>query len=108
MQALQGTATARQLARRNPAMAIGSYELRFDRATGGAEPGPAMIVGELRDLDGPLMVSGRLAIRNGSDYELAGQLSARAGAGPELTKLMEFLGPADAQGRRPFSLTGTF
>ncbi len=100
---LRGTAVARALAQRHPAMPFGSYELRF------ADPGSAgAVVGALRDLDGPLAVSGTLTIRNGHDYELSGLAAARAGATPELVKAVEFLGPADAQGRRAYSLAGSF
>ena len=102
--AIHGTATARSLAQHSPAMPFGSYELHFTTTpqTDGA------IVGNLRDLGGPLAVAGTLTIRNGSEYELAGLASARPEASPELAKAVEFLGPSDAQGRRQYSLAGTF
>ncbi len=110
---MEGTATARSLAQRNPPLAYGSYELRFspaaqtsNAATGGATDAP--IRGELRDLGGPLAVSGALTIRNGREYQLAGLVAARPSAGAELAKSVEYAGPADAQGRRSFTLEGTF
>jgi len=111
--ALRGTAVARGLAQRQPAMPFGSYELRFDgdgsaggaRAAGGSA---GAIVGQLRDLGGPLAVTGTLTIRNGHEYELDGFAAARPDASAELSKAVEFLGPADAQGRRPYSLAGSF
>jgi hypothetical protein len=108
LRALVGTVTARRLAQRSPAMPIGSYELRFPATPAGTAADPAAIVGDLHDLDGPLAVTGRLILRNGSDYELSGTVAVRPGASPELAKGVEFLGPADAQGRRPFSMAGTF
>lgn len=108
LSSLHGTATARGLARSSPAMPIGSYELRFDTVPGAAGADAEPIVGELRDLGGPLAVSGKLTIRDGSDYELSGLVAVRPEASPELAKSVEFLGPSDAQGRRPFSIAGTF
>ena len=101
---LRGTAIARSLAQQHPAMPFGSYELRFD----GAGRTDGAIVGELRDLGGPLAVSGTLTIRHGHEYELNGLAAARPEATAELAKAVEFLGPADAQGRRSYSLAGSF
>jgi general secretion pathway protein N len=102
--AIEGTITARSLAQVRPAMPFGSFELRFPaspRADGA-------IVGELRDVGGPLSVNGTLIVRNGSEYVLSGSAAARADANAELAKAVEFLGPADAQGRRQYSLAGSF
>ena len=104
LRAIRGTLTARALAQRNPPMPYGSFELRFD--TPPASDGT--IAGVLHDLDGPLAVNGRLTVRRGSEYELSGQVATRPDAASELAKAVEFLGPADAQGRRPFSLAGSF
>jgi hypothetical protein len=85
-------------------MPFGSFELRFPDTA----PADGAIRGELRDVGGPLAVAGTLVIRNGSEYELSGSAAARADANAELAKAVEFLGPADAQGRRPYSLAGSF
>ncbi len=103
LRVLQGTATASDLAQRLPPIVYGSYELQF----GAAAQRNDVIEGKLRDLGGPLAVTGTLLLRNGSDYELHGLVSARSGASADLVKGVEFLGPSDAQGRRPFSLAGT-
>jgi hypothetical protein len=103
LRALLGVATAFDLAQRNPPLAFGSYELRFDAAAQSGE----MIVGSLHDLGGPLTVTGTLQLRQGSNYEVNGLISAGPAASPELAKAIEYLGPADAQGRRPYSLAGT-
>ena len=102
--ALQGIVNADALKQLSPAMPFGSYQLRF--ADSGAKEG--LIVGELRDRGGPLAVTGTLQLRTSGDYELNGTALARTDATPELVKAVEFLGEADAQGRRPFSLTGTY
>ncbi|HLQ12162.1 MAG TPA: type II secretion system protein N [Steroidobacteraceae bacterium] len=103
LQALIGTVTALDLEQRSPPIAFGSYELNF----GPVKPGDDAIVGNLRDVGGPLAVTGTLRLRNGSEYELNGRVAARPTASAELTKTVEFLGASDAQGRREFSLTGT-
>jgi hypothetical protein len=103
LRVLEGTATASDLAQRNPPIVYGSYELQFSDAG----PGNDAIAGKLRDLGGPLAVSGTLLLRNGSAYELNGLVSARSGASADLVRAVEFLGVGDAQGRRPFSLAGT-
>lgn len=101
---IRGTVTARSLAQQHPAMPFGSYELRFD----GAARADDAIAGELRDLGGPLAVSGTLIIRHGSEYELAGLAATRPEATAELVRAVEFLGAADNQGRRAYSLAGSY
>jgi hypothetical protein len=110
--AIEGAATARSLARRNPPLAFGSFELRFapaatnaGAATGGAE---TPISGALRDLGGPLAVSGTLTINDGRAYLLEGLVAVRPGGAAELAKIVEYIGPPDTQGRRTFTLEGSF
>lgn len=109
---LEGTATARGLARRNPPMPVGSFELRFapGASTAGATSNgaDAPIRAELRDLGGPLAVTGTLSIRAGHEYLLSGLVAVRPAANAELAKIIEYLGPPDAQGRRAFTLEGSF
>ena len=102
--AIQGTVTARSLAQIQPAMAFGSYEMQF----AGPPRADGAISGQLRDVGGPLSVTGTLVVRNGSDYVLSGSAATRADASPDLAKAVEFLGPANAQGRRDYSLAGSF
>jgi general secretion pathway protein N len=40
-------------------------------------------------------------------YELAGSVAPKSDAGSDLTQVLQLLGPADAQGRRVFSIAGT-
>ena len=105
---IQGSAVARTLAQRNPPMPFGSFELHFAPASSAGAPDSAPITGVLRDLGGPLAVSGTLTIRNGNEYELTGLARSRIEASGELAKAVEFLGPSDEQGRRSFTLGGTF
>ena len=80
---------------------LGSYVVNFP---GGA----AEVLGKLHDLDGPLALEGTLRLTNQGGYEVEGLVAARAGAPPELTNNLRFLGSPDASGRRAFSLAGTF
>jgi general secretion pathway protein N len=81
----------------------GSYSLTFPPSTGG-DP-----IGQLRDMGGgPLAVEGTLRLTPEPGFDLEGLVTARPSAPPDLAKDIQFLGSPDAQGRRPFSLAGTF
>jgi len=106
--AIEGVATAHSLAQRSPPLDFGSFELRFPADASQRNAGNAPIRGELRDLGGPLSVSGALTISNGREYRLAGLVATRPNASADLEKVVEYAGPADAQGRRTFALEGSF
>jgi general secretion pathway protein N len=81
----------------------GSYSLTFPPSAVG-DP-----LGQLRDLGGgPLAVEGTLKLTREPGFDIEGLVTARPSASPELAKDIQFLGSPDAQGRRPFSLAGTF
>ncbi len=81
----------------------GSYSLTFPPSTGG-DP-----VGQIRDLGGgPLSVEGTLKLTPEPGFDVEGLVAARPTASPDLAEDLKFLGSPDAQGRRPFSLAGTF
>ena len=83
--------------------ALGSYALAFNGAgSGGA------LVGELRDIGGPLALNGRLRVTPEPGFALDGKVAARSSAAENLVRQLQMLGPPDAQGRRSFSLTDTF
>ncbi len=104
--AAQGTITLRQLQIANPAADLGSFELQLAAPNpGGAIDGA--IVGQLRDLDGPLSVIGVLQLTPAGSYDLEGSVAPKPDSGADLTQVLQMLGPADAQGRRPFSIAGT-
>lgn len=99
--ALQGSVRVVQLRSNSQSADLGSFELQFPAASAGSP-----IVGQLRDLGGPLSVSGALRLTRGA-YDLSGWVAARDQASPELLQALQLLGPADAQGRRMFSLAGS-
>jgi hypothetical protein len=83
---------------------VGSYELHFDEAASTAEE----LTGRVRDLEAPIVVRGQLGIRPNRSYELTGEVSPKPGAPPEIANTIAFLGPSDPEGRRAFTITGTF
>jgi hypothetical protein len=98
---LVGAARALQL--RNDSLGdLGSFELRF---TPPSADGP--IVGQLRDLSGPLALQGQVALTRQLGYQVSGSLFARASASRELTQALQLLGAPDSEGRRSFTLAGS-
>jgi general secretion pathway protein N len=99
---LQGRIEAHDLQERSGVNTpLGSYVATFPGGSG--DP-----IGEIRDLDGPLALQGKLRLTRQPGFELEGLIAARSGAPPELVNNLRFLGSPDASGRRTFSLSGTF
>jgi general secretion pathway protein N len=83
--------------------AMGSYKLVFPE-----QPPSAVLRAALTDISGPLQLAGTLELKaSDRSYVLEGLIAARSEASSELSNSLQFLGPADAQGRRPISLAGT-
>jgi len=101
--AIEGTIQLLQLHTANPQADLGSYELQFP--SGNTQ---ATMVGQLRDLEGPLAVNGQVRLEMNGNYEADGTVVTRDSATEDLNKALQlFLGPANAQGQRNFSLAGT-
>ncbi|HKE44988.1 MAG TPA: type II secretion system protein N [Steroidobacteraceae bacterium] len=83
---------------------IGSYSVAFDAASAQADK----LVGQLKDLEGPMQVTGTVTLSAQRNYVIEGLIAPRAGASQAVINTLRFLGPPDAQGRRPFSLAGTY
>jgi general secretion pathway protein N len=83
----------------------GSYRLTLPAQ--GAQVTADRLAADLVDLGGPLQIQGRLELRPDRSYLLTGNVAARPEAPPNLANQLQILGPADAEGRRPFSLEGT-
>jgi general secretion pathway protein N len=84
--------------------AIGSYAVTFDPAS--ANDGK--LVGQIKDLGGPMQVTGTATIAADRSYVIEGLVAPRAEAPKAVTDTLRFLGAPDAQGRRPFSVAGTY
>jgi hypothetical protein len=100
--AVQGKIDLQQLHIENPSADLGSFELQFappDQSTA--------MVGQLRDLNGPLSVIGVLQLSRTGSYDLEGSVAPRPSASADVTQVLQLLGPPDAQNRRAFSLAGS-
>lgn len=82
----------------------GSYVIQFDPAASSAD----VLKGAISDVgDGPLQVNGTLQLKSDRSYAVEALVAARPDAPRNLVQALEFLGPADAQGRRQFNTEGT-
>jgi Type II secretion system (T2SS), protein N len=102
--AIEGTVDVQQLHISNPAADLGDYELQIQPQASASAP---TIEGQIRDLNGPLAVSGLLRLQPSGEYDINGTVAPRGSVSEDLNKALQFLGPADAQGQRTFSLAGT-
>jgi hypothetical protein len=82
---------------------LGSYALSFNGATAGGA-----LVGELRDLGGPLALEGALRMTPEPGFVLDGKVATRPGVSANLERQLQMLGAPDAQGRRSFSIADSF
>ena len=101
--AVEGQLEAHDLVNGSQRMALGSYALRFPKADAGKEP-----VGELTSLNGPLDVQGTLTLTREPGFVVEGRVAAGPDASPQLIQQLGYLGAPDGEGKRPFSLAGTF
>ncbi len=84
---------------------LGSFEIIFPQD----EPDAAgsSLTGALADLGGPLDVTGSLQLLADRSYVVEGLIATRADAPADIGQMLQFLGPADQQGRHPFSIAGS-
>jgi len=102
---IEGTLEVRDLRAPPPDGAtIGNYRVTFDASS----PQDAQLVGKLQDLEGPMQVTGNVSLAADRSYVVEGLVAPRAGASESVTRTLQFLGAPDAQGRRPFSVAGTY
>ena len=85
-------------------MQLGSYRVTFDEESRQGDS----VVGRFQDLEGPMAVSGTITLGNDRSYVIDGLVAARATAPPSMAERLRYLGSPDAQGRRPFSVAGTY
>jgi len=65
------------------------------------------VTGRVTDREGPFSVDARLTLSRDRSFLLEGTLAPRGAVPPGLERSLQLLGPADAAGRRPFSVSGT-
>ena len=101
---VQGSLQLQELVQQQPHLELGSYELQL--AENSWQNG--RLNGTLRDLGGPLRLTGTVTLSVRGEYEVNARVRASRRAGLEFAQLVEALGPADAEGMRPISVAGTF
>jgi general secretion pathway protein N len=83
---------------------IGSFEIVApDPRTSSTD-----VTARVFDKEGLLSLDAVLTLSPGRSFDLQGTVAPRDGAPPDLVRSLEFLGPADSDGRRQFGVSGTF
>lgn len=86
---------------------IGTYRVSFPGGQSADKAPKNALVGTIEDLQAAISVSGTITLSPGRNYLLEMLVAARPNAPDAVKDGMQFLGAPDAQGRRPFSVSGT-
>ncbi len=68
---------------------------------------PSNLTAQVKDTDGPYSVDAQLTLSRARNFALEGTLAPRGPVPPAMDRSLQLLGPADATGRRQFSVGGT-
>lgn len=68
---------------------------------------PSNLTAQVTDKDGPYSVDAQLTLSRARSFAFEGTLAPRGPVPPEMERSLQLLGPADATGRRQFSVGGT-
>ena len=68
---------------------------------------PANLTAQVRDIDGPFSVDAQITVSRDRNFSLEGTLAPRGPVPPAMQQSLQLLGPADAAGRRQFSVGGS-
>jgi hypothetical protein len=68
---------------------------------------PANLTALVKDKDGPFSVDAQLTLSRARNFAFEGTLAPRGPVPPAMERSLQLLGPADAAGRRQFSVRGT-
>jgi general secretion pathway protein N len=85
---------------------IGSYHVVIPDPQAGATATDELNA-RVTDKEGPFSFEGRFTLGADRSFLLEGTLAPRGSTPPALVRSLELLGPADAAGRRPVSVSGT-
>jgi general secretion pathway protein N len=85
---------------------IGSYHVMIPDPAAG-EVALDSLTARVTDKEGPFSFEGRFTLGADRSFLLEGTLAPRGTTPPALVRSLELLGPADASGRRPVSVSGT-
>ena len=87
-------------------ISIGSYHIEMpDPQSAGAPAG--QLSARVADKEGPFSFEGRFTLGADRSFLLEGSLAPRGATPPALERSLQLLGPPDAEGRRPVSVSGT-
>lgn len=84
---------------------IGSYRVVIPDPA--AAPAEGELTAHVEDKEGPFDFDGRFTLSADRSFLLEGMLAPRGPTPSALARSLELLGPADASGRRPLSVSGT-
>ena len=84
---------------------VGSFQLTMPDSFSPRKEGE--LSARIVETDGPLSVDARLTLEANRNFLLEGTLAPKAGVPPGLERSLRLLGPADAAGRREFSIGGS-
>lgn len=85
---------------------IGSYHVVIPDPQS-ASTGADELIARVVDKEGPFAFEGRFTLGVDRSFLLEGMLAPRGSTPPALARSLEMLGPPDAAGRRPLSVSGT-
>lgn len=85
---------------------IGSYRVVIPDPQAGAANADGLNA-RVTDKEGPFSFEGRFTLGADRSFLLEGTLAPRGSTPPALARSLELLGPGDAAGRRPVSVSGT-
>lgn len=111
-QALRGTLDLDGLVAPPPRNApVGSFHAEFPasnpRASLSVPADPANLTAAVRDKNGPFAVDAQLTVNRARNFALEGTVQPRGPVPPAMERSLQLLGPADAAGRRQFSVGGS-
>jgi general secretion pathway protein N len=90
---------------------VGSFHAVFPAAQPqpslSVPPDPSNLTAHVADKDGPFSVDAQLTLSRTRDFAFEGTLLPRGPVPPAMERSLQLLGPADATGRRQFSVGGT-
>lgn len=82
---------------------LGAYRVKF----AGASTEQGTLLGNVEDVEGLLAVTGTIKFTGQRSYEINAAVATRPNAPASLAQALQYLGPADAQGRKQLSVSGT-
>lgn len=90
---------------------LGNFQVRLPHP----QPRPSLsiqaddrnLTAQVRDQDGPFAVDGQLTLSPARGFSLEGTIAPRGPVPPSVERVLQLLGPADASGRREFSVGGS-